>query len=151
MAKLTKKRVEGIKPGTKDIFEWDTELRGFGVRVKPSGQRSYLIQYRNIQSRSRRMTLGTHGRLTTEQARKEARQLLASVELGKDPASAKSAIQGVPTFEEFAKQYMEDYAPGRKKESSIKTDEINLRCHVLPRFGHLNITDISRNDVVKRS
>ena len=56
MAKITKKRVESIKPGDRDVFEWDDELRGFGVRIKPSGVRSYIIQYRNRFGRSRRQT-----------------------------------------------------------------------------------------------
>ena len=64
MPKLTKKRVESIKPTDRDSFQWDDELRGFGVRVKASGARSYVIQYRNRHGRSRRLTIGAHGRLT---------------------------------------------------------------------------------------
>ncbi|MCZ6482345.1 MAG: Arm DNA-binding domain-containing protein, partial [Alphaproteobacteria bacterium] len=67
MAKITKKRVESIKPSDRDVLEWDDELRGFGVRIKPSGVRSYIIQYRNRFGRSRRLTIGKHGRLTAEE------------------------------------------------------------------------------------
>ncbi len=45
--RLTKQKVEGIKPGDRDIVVWDEALPGFGVRVKSSGVRSYIVQYRN--------------------------------------------------------------------------------------------------------
>ncbi|MEE8123241.1 MAG: Arm DNA-binding domain-containing protein, partial [Alphaproteobacteria bacterium] len=131
MAKITKTRVESIKPSDKDIVEWDDELRGFGVRVKPSGVRSYIIQYRNRFGRSRRLTIGTHGRLTAEEARKEARLLLAEVERGGDPAADRAIVRNAPTVAEFAERYMTEYAPGKKKPNSIETDRINLRCHIL--------------------
>ena len=44
---------------------------------------------------------------------------------------------------------MTDYAPGKKKASSIETDEINLRCHVLPAMGNLPIKAVTRADVVR--
>ncbi len=83
---LTKQRVESIEPGARDVFAWDDRLAGFGVRVKPSGARSYLIQYRNSQGRSRRMTVGRHGVLTPDEARTRAKKLLAKVTDGNDPA-----------------------------------------------------------------
>ena len=71
MPKLTKRIVDQSKPGTGQIFVWDTDVPGFGLRVLPSGQRSYVIQYR-ARGRSRRMTLGKHGALTPQTARKMA-------------------------------------------------------------------------------
>ena len=73
MAKITKRFVEGIEPAASDVFAWDDDLRGFGLRLKPSGIRSYIVQYRNAHGRSKRMTIGEHGRLTAEEARKRAR------------------------------------------------------------------------------
>ena len=60
--KLSKSKVEEIPPAAKDVFVWDAALPGFGVRVKPTGVRSYVVQYRNrITGVSKRMTLGQHG------------------------------------------------------------------------------------------
>ena len=62
-AKLMKTFVDRIAPAAVDLICWDTRLPGFGVRLKPSGVRSYVCQYRNRETdRSRRMTLGKHGR-----------------------------------------------------------------------------------------
>ena len=75
MAKLTKRLVDAIEPDSgRDVFAWDGELRGFGLRVKPSGARTYFIQYRNSEGRTRRLVLGSHGVLAPQQARDIARR-----------------------------------------------------------------------------
>src|SRR5262245_52070259 len=87
--KLTKKIVDGLTPdpaGT-DVFVWDIELRGFGVRVKPSGASAYLVQYRTREGRTRRLTLGKTGVLTPEEARKRARLHLVAIADGGDPSA----------------------------------------------------------------
>src|SRR5918996_3531690 len=85
MPKITKRLVEAAEVREKDYIICDNELRGFAVRVLPSGKRYYLVQYR-IGTRYRRMSLGQHGVLTTEKARTKAFGLLAAVQDGKDPA-----------------------------------------------------------------
>ena len=80
MAKIMKRTVDALQPEPdRDVFKWDTELRGFGVRVKPSGVKSYLVQYRNAEGRTRRLVLGKHGALTPETARDIARKKLTAV------------------------------------------------------------------------
>jgi hypothetical protein len=82
--KLSKTAVERIKAADQDVVVWDKTLPGFGVRVKPSGVRSYLIQYRNRNtSAPTRLTIGRHGPLLTfDQAKKQARDMLADVMRG---------------------------------------------------------------------
>ena len=85
MARITKrlvdslrpKKANGVEPGDedaiafkKDVVAWDDELRGFGVRFKPTGAGAYIIQYRNAEGRSKRLTLGSVAELTAEEARK---------------------------------------------------------------------------------
>src|SRR5712671_6187692 len=74
--KLSKTVGERIKAADQDVVVWDNTLPGFGVRVKPSGVRSYIIQYRNRNtSASRRLTIGQHGPLLTfDQAKKQAHE-----------------------------------------------------------------------------
>ena len=71
--KLTKRSVEGLGSGSSDLVVWDEELASFGVRVKASRVRSYLVRYRNASGRWRRLTLGRHGVITADQARRRAR------------------------------------------------------------------------------
>jgi hypothetical protein len=70
MAKITKRFVDGLKrpTGSSDVFHWDDALKGFGIRLKPSGVASYLVQYRTRSGATRRLTLGKVGIKTSEGA-----------------------------------------------------------------------------------
>lgn len=147
MPKLTKTVVEGLVPGAKDRITWDADLPGFGVRVKPSGRRSYLVQYRNRQQRSRRLTVGLHGRITADQARREARALLARVELGEDPAADRHSQRQANDLRELANRYLVEHAEVTKKPRSVVEDRRLLDRHILPIFGHRVPSEITREDV----
>ena len=70
MPKLTKRTLDALQHSAdKDVFVWDSELRGFGVRLKPSGTKTFLIQYRNEERRTRRFVIGQYDVLTVELAR----------------------------------------------------------------------------------
>ncbi|MGE5268981.1 MAG: Arm DNA-binding domain-containing protein, partial [Thiohalocapsa sp.] len=86
--KLTKRAVQAIKPGDRDIIVWDTDIAGFGVKVTPKGGRIYLLQY-SRQNRDRRVTIGRHGDggFTADQARREAEILRGVIRNGGDPAA----------------------------------------------------------------
>ena len=82
MTRLSKRTVDALSPAETDYFEWDSELPGFGIRIMPTGRKTYMIQYRDDGGRTRRKRLGRHGVVTAEDARKDARELLASVARG---------------------------------------------------------------------
>ena len=132
MPKITKRFVDTASPkanGSDAVF-WDEELPGFGLRVKASGGRAYVIQYRNAHGRSRRHTVGKHGHLAPDQARKEARLLLADVARGQDPAEAKRSQRGAITVADLCRRYIEAADKGLilgkrkrpKKASTLATD-----------------------------
>ena len=80
--RITKRSVDAAKPGRAEHFLWDGELIGFGLRVRPSGVKSYVVKYRVGPGRRapvRRITLGKHGKLTPDIAREAARTILADV------------------------------------------------------------------------
>src|SRR5262249_31357689 len=92
--------------GQRELFAWDSELAGFGVRLQGQ-RRTYVVQYRAA-GHTRRVTLGTTERLTPTQAREGARKLLARVSLGEDPQSDKAAkrVQAERTFRKVVDIYL---------------------------------------------
>ena len=94
--RLTKRVVESLAPRTHRYVVWDSELKGFGVRVTPQGRKTYLVRYRTTGGADRRLTLTTHGVMTTEEASEQARLALADAAMGGDPQGAKAeATRGV--------------------------------------------------------
>ena len=79
MAKrITKRSVDALQPGQTDTFIWDDLLPGFGCRCRPSGRKYYILKYR-VGRKQRWYSIGQHGKVTPEQARREARRLLDQV------------------------------------------------------------------------
>ncbi|MBL8667120.1 MAG: integrase arm-type DNA-binding domain-containing protein, partial [Rhodospirillales bacterium] len=145
MPRITKTLVEKLAPSERDVFAWDRELRGFGLRVKPSGIRSYLVQYRNAQGRSKRMTIGEHGRLTAEEARKQARLILAEVEKGQDPAEVRDTVRKAPSVAEFSERYIVEHIPNMKPRSAAEERRIIAK-FILPGLGALKVASVTLAD-----
>ena len=147
MSKLTKRYIDALKPQDgRDVFAWDGELRGFGVRVKPSGVKTYLVQYRNAEGRTRRLVVAQHGVLAPEQARDLARQKLAAVAWGEDPSADRHAAREGMTVAEVCNWYLEQARSGRIlgrkrrpiKASTLHSDESRIETHIqaAPRLAH---------------
>ena len=72
MPKITKRVVDAASPKLDRYIIWDSEIKGFGLLVMPSGIKSYFYNYRNAEGRERRATIGKHGEWTPTQARAKA-------------------------------------------------------------------------------
>src|SRR6516165_9567123 len=130
MAKITKRVVDLLRPDTSglDVFKWDAgdgALKGFGVRVKPSGAKSYFVQYRNSEGRTRRLVLGRVGELTPEQARELASDRFKQVRLGGDPSAERHAARAGISVAELCDLYLAD-AKGRIKASTLDMDRSRI-------------------------
>lgn len=148
--KLTKRTVDAQKPAAAERIVWDEELVGYGLRISPTGVKTYFIQYRDLPGRSgrtRRLKLGRHGELTPEKARRLAEDKLAEVRHGGNPSVERKRALKAPTVAELADRYMEEHARPKKKPSSVKSDERLLRLHILPVFGRERVADLTREQV----
>lgn len=146
--RITKRAVDALRcPPNKDrVFLWDEDLAGFGVAAMPSGKKVYVAQYRQ-QRRSRRLKLGEHGRLTPDEARSLAKEVLGAVEGGKDPIAERRARQAVRTFKEVAEDFMRVHVGAKRKDRTEEEYGRLLRLHLYPALGSKPITAISRADV----
>jgi integrase len=150
MPKLTKRTVEALEtPTDGDVVVWDNELPGFGLRLWPSGKRSYLVKYRTHEGRQRKVTIGTHGSITAEEARDEARRYLGAASLGQDRGKAKSDHRSAPTVADLTRRYIEEHARTKKRPRSVEEDERLIRLHILPRLGNTKVAAITRQDVLR--
>ena len=147
MLRLTKRSVEKLEVSGREYFVWDSELPGFGLRVMPSGRKSYLVQYRAA-GRSRRRSIGPHGVLTAEQARVEAKKLLGSVARGENPAEDRQRKLREPTMASLCDRFLTEYAAHHCKPSTQKGYQTYINTCVRPYFGSRKIGDITRADVV---
>lgn len=156
MGKITKRSVDALHAEPdRDVFAWDTELRGFGVRAKPSGVKTFLIQYRNIEGRTRRLVLGQYGVLTPEIARHLARKKLATVAEGADPSADRHGVRVGMSVKEVCDWYLEQAEAGRLlgrnrrpiKASTLKSDRSRIETHIKPLLGARLVSRLTLNDV----
>ena len=137
--RLTKRVVDEAEP-TRDADGklreaklWDNDVRGFFLRVRPSGAKVYGLSYgTGRRGVKRRVTIGEHGAswtpnpvtgqartLTPELARQEAERLRGEVSAGGDPGARRVSERALPTLAEFAESYLEDYALPHKKPGTV--------------------------------
>jgi len=149
MPKITKRIVDAFEPDPAgEQFLWDTELKGFGVRMMPSGVASYIVKYRNTEGRQRKMAVGRVGTLTPEEARQLARDKLAEVSKGSDPSAERQQIRRSITVSEVCDLYIED-ADGRIKASTLAVDKSRIERHVKLLLGNRTVASLTPADVAR--
>lgn len=150
---ITLRTIDSIKPcPAGDVYTWDTNLRGFGLRVTPKGVKSYVLQYRVNGGPSRRKTIGIHGSpWTTQAARKEAERLLMIVRQGVDPveeqreAKRKEKALNVSAYcDYFVDLYLQPHWPDTWPEAMRTLENV-----VKPRWGKRSLMSLKRADMVK--
>ena len=151
--KITKRSVDALKAasGGGETALWDSELKGFGIRVQRGGGKSYVLHYRVGSGRGaplRKLTIGKHGSpWTAETARAEAKRLLGLVAHGKDPAGAKTAAKAAPTVSDLAARFLAEHVEAKRKSSTAREYRRLLEHVVLPAIGSRKVFDIARHDI----
>jgi integrase len=148
MPKLTKRTIDATESQATEFFIWDESIPGFGLRVMPSGRKSFVVQYR-AGRRPRRMSLGPSTVLTCDQARTRAITIIAAVKNGEDPAADRAAKRNAATVSDLAERFDKEHIAVRLKASTAKEYRGNLRRFILPALGRLAVPEITRADVAK--
>ena len=118
----------------KDTVFWDRELPGFGVRAYATGSKVYVVQTR-ARGRSKRVTVGRHGVLTAEQARRRAALIIARIKSGEAALAAPPRVRNGPTVAELAERYLKEHVDIRCKASTARRVRSTLNTHLVPEFG----------------
>ena len=151
MPRLTKRRIDAFESDRDEAFLWDSEVKGFGVRLRSSGSLTFIVKYR-MGSSVRRHTLGKVGSpYTVDEAREAAVELLRVVKSGEDPMKAKRAYNAAITVDQLIEAYLHEGRISKpdKRESSWRADASVLHRHVSPLLGHRLARDLGRRDLEK--
>ena len=144
--RITKRSVDAIKAGGTDTVYWDGELTGFGLRVRRSGRKSYVVQTR-IAGKLCWFTIGPHGPLSPDQARARALEILASAKKGIDPRDANALREAEPSMADLGRRFLEEYVPVHCKPSTREEYSRSVRLFVDPVIGELRVPEVQRKDI----
>jgi integrase len=148
--RLTDLAVEKLKaPSVGRVELWDSLLPGFGLRIGKNGKKTWVVMYRlgGREARKQRLTLGSYPKLSLAKAREHARDALAQVGRGIDPALKVKQLREADTFEEVATQFIERYA--KPKNKGWKEQQRDIERDLLPYWRRRRINSITRNDILE--
>ena len=148
ISKLTKRAVDALKSNGKDAVYWDGELTGFGVRVRKSGRKHYVVQTR-FNGRLRWFTIGQHGPFTPDDARAEALQILASAKKGIDPAAYRATPSAAPAMADLSERFLEEYVETHCKPTTREEYARRIRLYINPTIGTVKVAAVARGDIAK--
>ena len=148
MARITKKAVDALTAREREYMLWDRDIKGFGVRVHPSGRKVYLVKYRH-RGRAVKKTIGPHDAIPPAAARACAAEIITAAKTGRDltERDLQARKAEAPTMHDLARRFAEEYVPARCKPSSAYSYESAIRRHVLPRLGKRRVAEITRGDM----
>jgi integrase len=142
--KLTTSTVSRARPSATPYLIWDDVQRGLALQVQPSGYRAYKLIYR-FHKRPRWYHIAAADAIALNDARKIAATLMLKVIQGQDPQAEKRAERGSGSFAELAQRYVDEYA--KKRNKSWKQAEDLVHRYLLPTWGDLDASTITRSDV----
>jgi integrase len=151
--KITKRVVDAAELRETRYIIFDSLIPGFGLRVMPSGAKSYVFEYRpgegGRRTAKKRVTIGKATEFTADQARKEADRLRAIVKTGGDPAATKARQRAAATVTELANAFLSDHVEAKRKERTHEHYRDILDRIVKPALGSMKAKDVKRADIAR--
>ena len=143
MAKITKRTVDALAGQERERVVWDDDLKGFGVRVHPTGRKVYIVKTR-YRGRVIKMTIGPHGAVTPSYARVRAAEIITDARAGKNPAGRNA---DAPTMIALGKRFLKEYVSTHCKPSTAEEYRRSVKLFIDPRIGRYRVPDIQRSDI----
>lgn len=153
MPRLTKRLVDATTANSlgNESFLWDADVKGFGVRVKPTGAKAFVLKYR-VGTKTRRYTISKVGSpYTVDEARQIAADVLRDIRAGHDPMQTKAANREATTLAELADLYLAEGPAEKpnKKASSWAADTSNIDRHIRPLLGSKVAKLLTQADIAR--
>lgn len=150
VVRLGRRAVTSVPKVDKLTIFYDDELSGFGLRVMPSGTKTWIVEYRpgagGRKTPKKRMAIGSAEIITPDQARKAAKDILAAVRMGQDPAGDKAEARRAETIDQLSRRY-EKEAGHNRKVGTVTLYEGYWRLHIRPALGSKRAIDVTNADV----
>ena len=146
--KLSKRIIDQLEANGKDQLIFDNALPGFGIRVAPSGKKSFFVQYRKS-GRTRRLKIGNYGALAYEEAKSIGKSTLGNVAKGENPAEIIYVERKAPTVIALCERFLTEYAEPRLKPTTIREYRRYVELFIKPAIGTRKVQDISRSDIAQ--
>ena len=147
---ISRRTVEALEV-EKDTVFWDSELMGFGVRVYPSGSKYYVVQTRAGGAAAKRVTVGRHGVVSAEEARRRAALVIARIKAGEEPTPEPMArrLANGPTVAALAARYLEEHVAVRCKRRTRAMYRLVVDKYILPEFGQRSALAVEHAQVAE--
>jgi integrase len=146
MSRLTIRTIDALAPRERAYIAFDERGGKFGVRVMPSGVKTFVVQYR-AKGRVRRVSIGRVGSITPDDARKQAQTLLGQVSRGDDPAQVRSDYRRAPTMKSVCDRFLKEHVEHRCKPSTQAEYTRVVGKFIKPELGCRKVADITRAEI----
>ena len=146
MAKITKRTVDALEPRDREHVLWDDEIKGFGVRVRPSGRKTYIVKYRD-RGRAVKVTIGPHGAISPAAARARAAEIVTAARTGRDLSGRDLRDAKAPSVAELGRRFLDEYVTDHCKPNTKRQYRKMVEGYILPRLGTRRVPDVQRVDV----
>lgn len=151
--KLTKRTVDAATPRATRYEVWDGDLKGFGLRIEPSGAKSFIVRYRpgagGRSAPKRFVSIGRYGSLTPEEARVQARKILGAAARGDDPAVQRNQRREAVSVVDLARAFLSQHVETKRKPATAALYRHALNNHALPDLGGKKAEDVNRADIAR--
>lgn len=148
--KLTKSYIDNLQPTDKDAIYWDSELKGFGIKVTPKNRKVFLVMHRpkGHTGAAKKYTIGTYGEWTVQQARDRAREVLTEGSKGNDVGAIERVERQRKSSDiltDLVDEFLKKHAAQNKTHDETKRI---LERELLSKHGKKSIHVITKHDIL---
>ena len=141
--RISKRTVDALAVERGDAVFWDRDLTGFGVRAYATGRKVYVVQMRGPGGGMKRATLGAHGDLPPDEARKEAAVVIDRIRRGEEPFPPEPEPE--PTVADLAARYLKAHVEVNCQPGTAANFRRIVERYIVPELGHLPLSAVERS------